>query len=255
MIFKINDTQNAALLFEGWEETIIWSCLEGVMGCVYGDHPHQPAAAMAVLGDFAFFAGNPSRELAAWRPGGRIRTFSLLIPQTQAWKDLILDVYQDKASVITRYATVKEPDVFDPLVLREAVTRLPSDIAVRLIDEPLYHMCRSQAWSADLVSQFDTYDAYQRLGLGAAAVRGSVLLAGASSYSRCRAGIEIEVDTHPDFRRQGLARACAAKLIEECLKRGLYPSWDAHTHASLSLAQKLGYHFSHTYEAVEIQNA
>ena len=39
MIYKIYDTENASPLFAGWEETLIWSCLDGLMGCIYGDHP------------------------------------------------------------------------------------------------------------------------------------------------------------------------------------------------------------------------
>lgn len=41
--------------------------------------------------------------------------------------------------------------------------------------------------------------------------------------------------------------ACAARLILECLHRGLYPSWGAATPHSLVLAERLGYHFSHSY--------
>ena len=42
-----------------------------------------------------------------------------------------------------------------------------------------------------------------RLGLGMAVVRQGTVVAGASTYARYRAGIEIEVDTRPDCRRQG----------------------------------------------------
>ena len=59
MIYKIYDTENASPLFAGWEETLIWSCLDGLMGCIYGDHPLFPQSAVAVLGDFSFFAGKP----------------------------------------------------------------------------------------------------------------------------------------------------------------------------------------------------
>ena len=65
-------------------------------------------------------------------------------------------------------------------------------------------------------------------------------------------GIEIEIDTREDHRRKGLAYACGAKLILECLKRGLYPSWDAQNKWSVALAEKLGYHFDHEYTAYEI---
>ena len=65
-------------------------------------------------------------------------------------------------------------------------------------------------------------------------------------------GIEIEVDTRNDCRRRELAQVCCAALILECLQRGLYPSWDAQNPFSVALAEKLGYHFSHTYPAYEV---
>jgi len=88
--------------------------------------------------------------------------------------------------------------------------------------------------------------------LGAVVLKNGELVAGASSYSRYREGIEIEVDTRKDHRRKGLAYVCGARLILECLERGLYPSWDAQNMWSVELAKKLGYHFSHVYTAYEI---
>lgn len=75
------------------------------------------------------------------------------------------------------------------------------------------------------------------------------IVSGASSYSAYRGGIEVEIDTREDFRRKGLAAVCGAQLILNCLKRGIYPSWDAHNRESLALAEKLGYAFSHSYTA------
>ena len=77
-------------------------------------------------------------------------------------------------------------------------------------------------------------------------------MSGASSYSRYREGIEIEIDTREDHRQKVLAYACGAKLILECLKRNLYPSWDAQNKISVAWAEKLGYHYSHAYTAVEV---
>lgn len=66
-------------------------------------------------------------------------------------------------------------------------------------------------------------------------------------YTIYPGGIEIEIDTKPDYRGRGLATACGAALILECLRRGLYPSWDAHDLRSVALAEKLGYHRDHPY--------
>ena len=69
-------------IFGNWEETILWSCLQGVMGQVYlgakGD------AAMAELGDFAFYAGKPDEELLRFNPEGRNQDFMIMIPQNEA---------------------------------------------------------------------------------------------------------------------------------------------------------------------------
>lgn len=58
MIYEITDASRVSPLFGKWEETIIWSCLQGVMGKIYADDPSAPAAAMAMLGDFAFLPEN-----------------------------------------------------------------------------------------------------------------------------------------------------------------------------------------------------
>lgn len=113
-------------------------------------------------------------------------------------------------------------------------------------------MCKAETWSADLVSQFSDYETYHKLGLGMVICQNNMIVSGASSYSRYREGIEIEIDTEEEYRRRGLAYVCGAKLILECLNRNLYPSWDAQNEFSVSLAEKLGYHYSHTYTAIEI---
>ncbi len=129
---------------------------------------------------------------------------------------------------------------------------MPEHYKLSMIDERLYQMCKAEKWSADLVLQFPNYGNYRKLGIGAVICKDNIILSGASSYSRYKEGIEIEIDTREEYRRKGLAYVCGAKLILECLKRNLYPSWDAHNKGSVALAEKLGYHYSHTYTAIEI---
>ncbi len=92
------------------------------------------------------------------------------------------------------------------------------------------------------VRQFRDGADFVRCGLGVLALWDGVPVAGAASYTVYDGGIEIEIDTRPDLRRRGLALACGARLILDCLDRGLYPSWDAMTCAPWPLAEKLGYH-------------
>ena len=242
--------ENIKEIFENWNETLIWSCLQGIMGEIHVNSTED--AAMAILGDFAFCAGTPSEELLRFKPEGCKRDFIIMVPQNEAWAELIERCYGDKAKKVIRYAFKKEKDIFDVSKLEQAVRELPKGYELRLIEEPEYELCRSNSWANDLVSQFQDYDTYKKLGLGVVVLKDGELVAGASSYSRYNQGIEIEIDTREDHRRKGLAYACGAKLILECLKNGLYPSWDAQNKWSAALAEKLGYHFSHEYIAYVI---
>ena len=78
------------------------------------------------------------------------------------------------------------------------------------------------------------------------------IVSGASSYTRYKEGIEIEVDTVESERRKGLASAVCSSLILECLRKGLYPSWDAHDMNSVQLARRFGYEYDHDYVAYEL---
>lgn len=253
MIYEITNTDSVSRLFDGWEETLIWSCLQGVMGKLYANAPENPSAAMAIIADFAFFAGEPDAELAAYKPEWCRQSCIILVPQNDAWKNLLLHCYNAKAAVVTRYAFHKEPSIFDTQKMEQIIYDLPAGCELSLIDEHFYNICKTETWSTDLVSQFADYETFHRLGLGVVLHKDHVILSGASSYTRYREGIEIQIDTRKEYRRQGFACLCGAKLILECQKRGLYPSWDAHNQASAALAQKLGYRFSHTYTAIEIR--
>jgi GNAT superfamily N-acetyltransferase len=237
-------------LFAGWEETIIWSCLQGIMGQVRMNDASD--AAMARLGDFAFFAGVSDEELLKSLSDNQGQDFLIVVPQNDEWAQLIEKCYGEKAGKVTRYAMKKEKDIFEVSRLEQAATQLAEGYELRMIEECEYDLCKQSDWAKDLVSQFKDYDAYKNLGLGVVALKDGNLAAGASSYSRYAEGIEIEVDTKQEHRRKGLAYACSAKLVLECLRRGLYPSWDAQNLHSVALAEKLGYHFSHEYTAYEV---
>jgi len=248
MVHKLLHPETAAPLFQGWKETIIWSCLEGTMGAIYA---RDERAAAAVLGDFCFLAGQPDRVLLQEVLRQTQKRFLILVPQTDGWCLCIQQTLPGQVRPVIRYATKKEPEAFNRVHLAALAAALPDRYTLHTIDEPLYRQCQVADWSRDLVSQYPDWEAYRATGLGVAAIRNGQIVSGASSYSHWSGGIEIEIDTHPDHRRQGLARACGARLILLCLDRGLYPSWDAHNPASAALALNLGYHLDGEYPAYE----
>lgn len=253
MVYEIKQTEKAATLFADWRETLIWSCLQQVMGHIYVNFAEAPISAMAVLGDFCFFAGKPDKEIVLYKPDHCKQDVMIMIPQNELWAEMIEMCYGNRAKRVIRYAMKKEKDIFDKNQLQKAVDALPVGYEMQMIDEELFYRCRKIAWCRDWVSQYLDYERYQERGLGAIILKNGEPVSGASSYSGYRNGIEIEIDTRKDYRRKGLAYISGAKLILECLKRGWYPSWDAQNQWSVALAEKLGYHYDSEYVAYETE--
>lgn len=252
MIERLKDTALVEHIFDGWDETLIWSCLQGVMGKIYVDNTNSPMSAMAMLGDFCFFAGSPNKELVLYKPDECRQDFIIMIPQDEKWAKLIEKNYDIKAKKVSRYAIKKEFDIFEKDKLLQIVGTLPQEYTIKLIDKDIFYRCKEIDWCKDWVSQYTDYEKYHKYGLGVVILKDGELISGASAYSSYNDGIEIEIDTNEKYRRKGFAYICGAKLILECLDRNLYPSWDAQNKWSVALAEKLGYHYNYTYTAYEI---
>ncbi len=248
MIYELEDTKKVYSLFKGWQETLIYSCLQKVMGKVFVTDLDNPRSAYAYVGCFTFYAGEPDRELVKNKPEG----FVIMTPQNEAWASLIEDCYPS-ANKVTRYA-IKKDTKFDRESLRKYVDDLPEGYELRAIDSDLYDRCLEDPVTTDFVSSFESKEAYLEIGRGMVIIKDGRIVSGASSYTSYKEGIEIEVDTVPDERRKGLATIVCAALILRCLDDNLYPSWDAQNINSVHLAQKLGYEFDHEYVAYEVDH-
>lgn len=249
MVYELTDSAAAKGLFGDWKETLIDSCMQQVMGKLYVVDREHPKSVMAWVGAFAFYAGEPCRELVKSKPGG----FIIMVPQNDEWANMIEACFPESAKQVTRYA-MKKDTIFDEEHLMKLMKELPEEYRLQFIDGELYDRCKENKWSEDFVSAFESKEAYLEYGLGIVVLKNNDIVAGASSYTSYRDGIEIQVDTREDERRKHLATICCAALILACLRRGLYPSWDAQNLWSVHLAEKLGYEFSHPYTAYEVND-
>lgn len=236
-------------LFENWSQTMVWSCLDGVMGELFVENEDCPRSALIIAGKescFGFLAGQPNESLLQLCEGRDI----ILVPQSPDWSKLIEKIYGDRVFSFERYATKKDT-LFDCNYLKQMVHGLPADFSLCPIGRSQYEELLSEDWSRDLVGNYDSFEQFEQYGLGYVVYYQGKIVSGASSYSSYRGGIEVEVDTHSLFRRRGLAKAVAAQLILTCLKKCWYPSWDAHNLASLALAERLGYELDAAYQVYE----
>ena len=246
MLFELEDTSKVKELFAEWEETLIFSCLQKIMGKIYVTDLQQPQSAFAFVGCFGFYAGAPDREIVMSKPDG----FVIMVPQNKEWERLIEECYPS-AKKVTRYA-IKKDTVFDKNKLQNEIRKLPDGYELQKLEAEMYDKCLENPATADFVSAFGSKEKYLQIGRGIVILKDGQIVSGASSYTRYREGIEIEVDTIASERRKHLATIACAALILNCLEEGLYPSWDAQNINSVRLAEKLGYKFDHEYVAYEV---
>jgi RimJ/RimL family protein N-acetyltransferase len=78
---------------------------------------------------------------------------------------------------------------------------------------------------------------------------GFCVLAGDTIASSCWSAfvagqrVEISIDTHPDYRQQGLATLCGAAFVAHCLEQHLEPVWECWSNnvPSIQLGSRLGF--------------
>ena len=246
MLFELENTSKIKALFTGWEETMIFSCLQKIMGKIYVTDLENPKSAFAFVGCFGFYAGTPDIEIAKKKPEG----FAIMVPQNKEWAQLIEECYPS-AKRVTRYA-IKKDTIFDKIKLQNEISKLPIGYEIHKLDADIYDQCLKNPVMVDFVSAFESKEKYLQIGRGMVILKDGQIVSGASSYTRYKEGIEIEVDTIEAERRKHLAAIACSALILNCLEEGLYPSWDAQNINSVRLAEKLGYEFDHEYVAYEV---
>ena len=219
------------------QDTLLLSGLQGHLGRGFLSDNGQ--SALLMVQGFVFLSGKAdgdflAQAMAACDPGCFL-TFS-------GSDDWLLQAEKWGADIpMTRYR-LETPAVFDVIRLQQLAAE-PAGFQVVAADEPLYRACLSLPWARDCVSAFSGYEHFRERGLAVMAIQQGAIVAACGAYAFSDGQWEVEIDTHPAFRRRGLATACGAKFVLCCLERGVKPHWDAMTSISMTLARKLG--FSH----------
>ena len=240
-IFKANS--KIKKFFKDWEDGLVLSFLQGYMGFAIVDDKENPKSVQIVVGDFSFFAGVANKSLL------KEGTASILTCQNEDWAREIELFFKDTIIKKKRYKMKSSVSNFDKDKLISFINSLDKKYTLKQIDKHLYYKVLSNSWSADLCSQFKNADEFVEKGLGFVILKDGEIISGASSYVIYDNSIEIEIDTKREFREKGFATVCGAKLILECLNKGLLPSWDAQDLRSVALAEKLGFIFDQPYNA------
>lgn len=253
MIYKVdkNLRKKLSYMFKDMNCTILLSYLQGHMGSAWVDDLENPTVVQVQVGIFLFYGGDPHSKVAE-ELLYNLPEHSLVIVNTDEWKNRIETIHNSSIEKFHRYEFKKNPEHLDRNNLLSFISTLPEGYELKRIDETLAKDPSLHEVSEDFMSQFDSIDDFLERGVGFCILNDEKVVCGASSYSIYDDGIEIEVGTHPEHRRKGLATIVSSALILDCLDRGLYPSWDAANPSSVTLAEKLGYVLEKPYDTYYI---
>lgn len=246
---KRKDASILRELYKDSQDSLVWSYFDDCFGRAWADSAVSPTCAMIMCFSFLYFggdAGSVNAELLVRSIPLDEKEVIVVCPD-KSWEKLFKSTWEGKFETWKRFAIKKEGDIFDRAKLQGYIDRLDKKYKIRRIDGELYRKCLEDEQFMYFVLGFDSEEDFLKRGIGFCAMLGDEIVGGCSSYSVYAKGIEIEVDTDEEYRNQGIAAACAATLILDCLERGLYPAWDAANMTSVRLAERLGYHFSHEY--------
>ncbi|MFJ8414668.1 GNAT family N-acetyltransferase [Bacillus paramycoides] len=249
MIYEADNNVREKLvsMFENIDSTIVLSYLQGHMGNAWVDNLENPTVAQITVGIFVFYAGDPNAEEAE-ELLYNLPDFTLAIVDSDEWKHRIETVHKGSIEKIQRFRFSKNPEDLDRVHIQKLLSTLPEEYEIKKIDKDIAKASSFHELSEDFISQFDSIDDFIDRGVGYAILHKGQVVSAATSFSIYDVGIEIEIASHPNHRRKGLATVVASVLILDCLDRGKYPSWDGANSESVKLAKKLGYTFKESYD-------
>ncbi|WP_455716918.1 GNAT family N-acetyltransferase [Anaerosporobacter sp.] len=223
--------------------------LEGNPSCAaWVDNIEQPEEAIIIAADFCYLLGEIKHPDETKQILETYAQHKIINSCETQWVTYLKENLSDKLHFSKRYSIKHEPNAFDKNNLKQLIEKVVPEYEIKSIDEEIYNEVLNIDWAADGCCFYRSYDDFKENGLGYVAFKDGELISIASSYNTYKSTISVTIGTLDDYRRRGIAAACAASLILECLKRGIYPEWESANMASVALSEKLGYHLDKEYD-------
>jgi len=152
---------NIAPLFEGWDDVIVLSCLQGHMGQAWADNEDSPTVAKIESLGFCYVAGDAgssqAKELLHQLSGGLELQLN-----SEAWHNLVMKEIDNKTYKFSRFKFKRDSKLFDKAKLQSYVQKLPEGYEMTLIDEGMFQHLPTLGWADYHCSQFYSFELFQK---------------------------------------------------------------------------------------------
>lgn len=217
-------------------------------GRVFVDDLEQPSAAI-MFRTYGFYVAGDHGNAALRRfirdappEPGVFQSLYGYVPDGDAWKQALLEDHGDVLEVIPRHGFSWQPTPEALVVIEGWRDRMPAGIRMVAIDADLARRIDHEM-PQFIESFWLSYDAFAKHGFGYCLMSGNEIASVAYTISVSSTEANIDVETAPGYRRQGLSMLTCSAYIERCLALGITPTWDADGNnlPSRALARKLGF--------------
>lgn len=242
------------MLFQ-FKDSVICSIFENITGRLYVDNENEPTAVLACYKDFCFMSGGACEAFKAENLEEII--FSqcdnpVFIADNSLWVNYLSE--NTEVRKISRYK-LEAPESFDRNTLEGVMEKINELVGFKLekISGSDFDSSDSRLWEHDIRGCCKSREEFCERSFGYKITKDGRIISFANAYAYYSKGIEVQIETLPDFRSMGLASAVGAALVLECSERGLTPHWDAANLHSARLAQRLGFELLYEYDAYEMR--
>lgn len=250
-------------LFAAHSDTLVDCVLSGEHGTyAIVDDANSPTSAMLMNDVFGIAAGDPEfayEHLKFYRRHSDNKMV-ILIPENSEWEMAFLESGAPKQRCFTRFAFNRKTFTAEDIERLAQLARLPEGVEVTApTAEHLSVIMQDDDWQEDFLGPYNAkegspdIEGFLSSGLPLVLLENGRPAATCSGAWRYLGGVEIQINTHADFRQKGYATIVAARFMLNALSKGITPSWDAANLVSVKLARRLGYEYKRSYIAWHLE--
>ena len=233
-------------MFGEMDYPFIESVLTNCNGRLFGNNIISPSFLCAKIGIYCIVVGCFSEEIAK----DVVEIFGnrcWIISNSKEWLDFSIKYYGTDSELKERFSLTFKS--LGANIYQDNVNVLPKGYVIKKMDMDLANKIKND-WCKRLYGAFETVEDFCNRGVCFCIMKGNKIVSGISSHSITPNGFELQIMTHENFRRIGLAKIATSKFILYCLENNKIPYVEAATEISKNFAQKLGFSFKDKYPSV-----
>lgn len=232
-----------------YDRVLIDSVIEGNFGTAHAIvKDDEVLTARLDSGAFTMIAGDADAEEV--NELINVNPIFIITAQNDEWDAKLKECFAGRTQEIS--FTQFSSDKIRKAQLENIIASIPDDYVIKSFDKEMAKQAVKDLENEYLFENFTSVEDYLQRGIGYCIIHQNQVVCAATSMAKSKTAIDIEIQTHKNYRRKGLATIAGAKLVLGCMEQGVEPTWLAANPESEKLANKLGYQKTGMYKSLYI---